>query len=64
MFGISAPRAGMAVRFLAGGNGDTWQQRLVVTPENHLAALTTGIECQHKVEGTCIQLMYWELAES
>lgn len=38
VFGISAPRAGMAVGFLAGGNGDIWQQKLV-TPENHIVAV-------------------------
>lgn len=34
----------MAVGFVAGENGDIWQQKLV-TPENHIAALRTGIEC-------------------
>ena len=39
VFGISAPRTGMAVGFLAGGNGDVRQWRLAVAPEKHVAAL-------------------------
>lgn len=38
-FGISLPRTGMAVGFLAGRNGDVQQWRLAVTPEKHVAAM-------------------------
>lgn len=36
---ISVPRAGLAIGFLAGMNGDVQQQRLVIAPEEHTATV-------------------------